>query len=145
MNVVMLLADAAHVVGGKLYVWGGGWSVAGPLPVPMAIAMRFEVPWDQVDRSHDWELELVDGDGRPVMCAEHGDHPIRHHGHLHLHRPAGLPPGVPVDVAVAVDAGTVVVPAGGRYVWRLSVDGTTEEGWQVAFTSRPLPEEGDDL
>ena len=147
----MLLADAAHAMGGKLYVLGGGWSIAGPGPTPMAIAMRFEVPWVDTDRRHDWELELIDGDGQPVLCAEHGDHAVRHHGHLHVHRPLGLPAGVPADVCVVVDAGIVSVPAGGRYVWRLSVNGETDEAWQVAFTTRAAepdadePEAGDDL
>ena len=44
MKVTMLLADAAQAVNGKLYILGGGWSVAGPDPTPMAIALKMEVP-----------------------------------------------------------------------------------------------------
>ena len=62
----MLLADAAQAVGGKLYVLGGGWSVIGPGPATMAIAMKIDVPWDQTNLRHHWILDLVDEDGQPA-------------------------------------------------------------------------------
>ena len=36
MKATLLLADAAQAAEGKLYVLGGGWSVTGPGPAPMA-------------------------------------------------------------------------------------------------------------
>jgi hypothetical protein len=133
----MLLADSAHVVHGKLFVWGGGWSVMGPGPTPMSIAMRIEVPSDQVDRDHEWQLALIDEDGRPVMCADHGTHPIERSGTFHTHQMLPSRPGVPIDFVLAVDAGIVTVPADGRYVWTLTIDDETNAAWQIAFTSRP--------
>src|SRR5213078_2286630 len=63
LRATLLLADAAQAVEGKLYVLGGGWSVTGPQPVPMAIALKIDVPWDQANTRHSWRLELLDADG----------------------------------------------------------------------------------
>jgi hypothetical protein len=133
----MILADGAHAAGGKLYILGGGWSVMGPRPTAMAIGLRFEVPWDDSDRDHEWQLVLVDADGRPVMCSEHGTHALRHSGRFRTRRTLDARPGVPLDFVVAIDAGVVSVPPDGRYVWVLTVDDETREEWQLAFTSRP--------
>ena len=46
-----MLADAAQVAGGKLYVLGGGWSVLYA-PAPFAIALKIEVPWSVGDDTH---------------------------------------------------------------------------------------------
>ena len=137
--MTMLLADAVRVAVGKLYILGGGWSITGPEPVPMAIAIKFDVPWHEAGRDHEWELSLLDADGRPVLCAAHDEHPVRHAGSFHAHRPRGARPGISLDVPLAVDLGTVTVPPGGRYVWKLTVDGVGQESWQVAFTCRPTP------
>ena len=80
LRVTMMLADGAHATGGKLYVLGGGWSVMGPRPTAMAMALRFEATWDETDRNHEWELALIDADGRQVMCADHGTHPVQRPG-----------------------------------------------------------------
>jgi hypothetical protein len=136
MKVTMLLADSAHVAYGKLYVWGGGWSVMGPGPTSMSIVMRIEVPPDQTGIDHVWQLQLVDEDGRAVMCADHGVHPIQRSGVFHTHPMQGSRPGVPADFVLAVDAGVIAVPPGGRYVWIATIDDETSEDWQLSFTSR---------
>ena len=137
----MLLADAAQAVGGKLYVLGGGWSVTGPEPSPMAIALKFEVPWDQANVRHAWQLELVDADGRPALLADReGEHTIVLAGEFEVGRPPGLKPGTPLDLALALNIGPLPLAPGGRFVWRLSIDGDTHEDWQLAFSVRP---EGD--
>ena len=61
----MLLADSAQEVGGKLYILGGGWSITGPEPLPMAIALKLEVPWDRTNEQHSLLLEFLDEDGEP--------------------------------------------------------------------------------
>ena len=66
----MMLADAAQAVDNKLYILGGGWSVTGPDPLPSAIAMKIDVPWDQTNQRHRWELALLDDDGVPVFVGE---------------------------------------------------------------------------
>ena len=44
MKVTVMLADYAQGADGKLTIVGGGWSVTGPMPVPFAIAVLFQVP-----------------------------------------------------------------------------------------------------
>ena len=73
----MMLADAAQEVGGKLYILGGGWSVTGPMPTPMAIALKIEVPWDRTNEKHELLLELLDEDGNPVRVPEPTTSPWR--------------------------------------------------------------------
>jgi len=138
MRVTMLLADAAQAVNGKLYVLGGGWSQIGPDPSPMAIAMKVDVPWDQANRPHEWMLELVDADGKPVpVRTATGEQPVRLAGRFEVGRPAGLPPGTPIDLPLAISIGPFPLPSGRRLVWRLTVDGETREDWQVGFSVRP--------
>ena len=75
MRATLLLADHAEVAEGKLYINGGGWTVT-PQPMPFAIAMYVEVPWDQTNTKHSMLLELLDVDGHPVTVPE-SDDPIR--------------------------------------------------------------------
>lgn len=134
----MLLADAAQEVGGKLYILGGGWSVCGPQPTPMAIATRIEVPWDQANRRFSWQLALLDADGNPVnLATPEGERPVEVGGEFEVGRPPGLLPGTPLDMALTVTFGPLPLPAGNRYVWRLNIDGRSEEDWNVSFSTRP--------
>ncbi|HYG57956.1 MAG TPA: hypothetical protein VD902_07815 [Symbiobacteriaceae bacterium] len=138
MKVIMLLADAAQVCDGKLYILGGGWSVTGPDPVPSALAMKIEVPWDQGNMRHKFEARLYDADGMPVMIeTPQGTKPILVGGEFETGRPAGLKPGTPLDVPLAFGLGPLALKPGSRYVWRLSIDGHHDENWQAAFSTRP--------
>jgi hypothetical protein len=137
MKVTMLLADAAQAVNGKLYILGGGWSVAGPDPTPMAIALKIEVPWDEANRLHEFILELLNADDQPVRVpTPDGDRPIELRGNFEVGRPAGLVVGTPLDTTLAINIGPLPIPPGGRYVWRLSIDGRADENWELAFSTR---------
>ena len=77
MKVTILLADSAQAINGKLYILGGGWSIADPGPIVMAIAMKIEVPWDQANVRHRFKLSLLTADGQPVKVATPtGDRPL---------------------------------------------------------------------
>jgi len=132
MKLTMLLADAAQVSEGKLYILGGGWSMTGPAEVPSAIAIKIEVPWDQANRQHHFQVELFDGDGQAVKM---GSEAVRIQGQFETGRPAGLAPGTPLDVPLAISIGPLGL-APGRYAWRCSVDGETHEDWEIYFTKR---------
>ena len=140
MKVTVLLADAAQAVDGKLYILGGGWSITSG-PAPSAIAMKLEIPWDQTNVAHHWELYLLDADGQPVMVpTPEGDQPVEARGDFEVGRPAGLPPGTPIDLPLAISIGPLPLGASGRYTWRLTVDGQTDEDWSVTFsTVAPQP------
>ena len=135
----MLLADAAQEVGGKLYILGGGWSITGPEPLPMAIALKLEVPWDRTNEQHSLLIELLDDDGNPVLVEgpEADEVPLQVTGEFEAGRPPGIKPGTPIDSALAVNFGPLPLEPGRRYQWRLSIDGDTDEDWSLGFSTRP--------
>ena len=139
----MLLADFAQVSDGKLIVVGGGWSLTGPEPVPFGIAILIRVPWDQANHQHVMRLELLDADGQPVeVDTEDGLQPVVVFDDLpfEVGRPAGLPPGTPLDFPVAVNSGPLPLAAG-IYEWRLTIDGVADDDWRLPFSVRTEEEE----
>jgi hypothetical protein len=133
----MLLADAVQAAEGKLYILGGGWSIRAPDPVPMAIALYVQVPWDRTNEQHSWVLELLDADGQPVLVGDDEEEPVRVEGGFEVGRPPGLKPGTPIDVPLAINFGPLPLEPGGRYEFRLAIDGESDEGWRLAFSTRP--------
>lgn len=143
MKVTMLLADSAQAINNKLYILGGGWSIIGPDPTPMAIAIKIEVPWDQTNRQHHWDLSLLTADGDPVTVpTPEGDAPVKIEGDFEVGRPPGIHPGTPIDLSVAINVGPLPIPPTGRYQWRLSIGDRTDEDWILGFTTRPSPQSG---
>lgn len=135
----MMLADAAQAVGGKLYILGGGWSLTGPAPTPSAVALRVEVPWDQANTKHSFDVSLLDADGKPVIAATpQGEQAIQVGGEFEVGRPPGLIPGTPIDIAMAFNIGALPLPPGSRFTWRLTIDNRTEEDWYLSFSTRPV-------
>ena len=138
MKATMLLCDYAEAINGKLYIMGGGWSVTGPDPNPSAIAIRIEVPWDEANKQHELQLELLTDDGQPVKVQTiTGEMPMAIGGNFEVGRPPGLKPGTPLDVAVAMNIGPIPLPPGRSFVWRLSINGETNEDWRLTFSTRP--------
>jgi hypothetical protein len=137
MKVTMLIADYAVVTDGKLTIVGGGWSVTGPDPVPFAIAILFEVPWDQANMKQHFRLDLVDADGEPIRTGPEPDaDPIALEGEFETGRPPGLKPGTSLSVPVAFNLPGPPLPAGGRFEWRLAVNGVGNEDWTLPFATR---------
>ena len=142
MMATIMLADAAQAIDNKLYVLGGGWSITGPDPTPSAIAIALKVPWDEANARHDMRIELIDADGRPIVVGSPEDQgkPVVIESQFEVGRPPGLRPGTPIDLAFAVNISPLPLPPGGRYEWRLSIDGQSEAHWHAAFSTRPQPE-----
>ena len=142
MRVTMMLADAAQAVEGKLYILGGGWSQTPPELGPSAIALHFAVPWDQTNVQHRFDLELLDSDGGKVTVEdEEGvQHPLLFSGEFEVGRPPGVKPGVSIDVPMAINLGPMSLPAGNRFVWRLTVDGKSDEDWRLPFSTESRPQ-----
>lgn len=138
MKAILLLADAAQVSEGKLNVLGGGWSVTGPVPTPSALAVKIEVPWTQTGSRHRFELQLFTADGTPVMVdgPDGQPKPMRIDGEFEASRPTGLPPGIPIEVPLAVNIAPLPLAAQSRFTWRLTIDGETDEDWQASFSTR---------
>ena len=63
----LILAEAAQVVGQKLYLLGGGWdrlTISNtPMYYHMAVAASFKVPWNETNVKKNFEIGIVDGNG----------------------------------------------------------------------------------
>jgi hypothetical protein len=133
----IMLADAAQVVDNKLYMLGAGWSIIGPEPIPFAIAVALKVPWDETDRPHVMRIELLDSDGHPVLAPMPFEgEPVVIESGFQVGRPLATPPGTPADLSLAINFGPIPLEPGGRYEWRLSIDGYAEAHWHAAFSTR---------
>jgi hypothetical protein len=135
VRAMMLLADSCQVADRKLYVLGGGITMIGPRPQSLGVAIRIEVPWDRANISHEWRLELLDEDGRPVAIQ---DKPLVVTGRFEAGRPAGTRPGTPLSVPLAINFPAVPVMPGRSYTFELSIDGTTHIDWRQSFHVRAL-------
>jgi hypothetical protein len=140
MKVSIMLADHAQAVGNKLFICGGGWSVTGPDPTPGAIAVDLKIPWDQRTEEHTIRFDLLDADGQPVLVpTPQGVQPLWMEGQLQLGGEVdpAVRPGMPLDAAFAVNYGPLMLAPGGRYEWRLTINGESHDDWRVAFSTRP--------
>jgi hypothetical protein len=143
MKLTMLLADAVQAVGGKLYILGGGWSITGPGPVAMALAIKIEVPWTEANTRHRLRLALLNEDGQAVLIPTPvGDRAVELDTTFEVGRPPGLRPGTPLDVPLAINLSALPLQPDSRYVWRCSVNDELRDEWQVAFSTRPAEEPG---
>jgi hypothetical protein len=133
VSVTMLLADSAQVAEGKLFVLGGGITVVGPRPQPLAVALVISVPWDRANVSHQWVLELLDEDGHSVPDTER---PVVVGGRFEAGRPAGTRPGTPLPVPLAINFSTLPLHPGRSYVWQLRIDERSRDEWRAAFFVR---------
>jgi hypothetical protein len=116
-----LLCDAAQEVNGKLYILGGGWSLihAPGIPVPVTLAIKLAVPWDQANQRHHIRAALMDADG---VAVDLGAGPVQAEGDVEVGRPPGVKPGTNLDVPFVLPFGVLIFEAG-TYVWELDVNG----------------------
>jgi hypothetical protein len=135
----MLLADSAQMVGGKLYILGGGWTICGPAPTLMALAINLEVPADQAGRAHDWSLTLLNDSGERVLleALDGRQLPVEISGKFEATLVPDLPSGMPLGLPFAITVGPLPLQPGSRFVWQLSIDGQASEEWRLAFWTRP--------
>ena len=126
----LILADAAQVVGNKLYLLGGGWDVltvntAFPVSHRCAVAASFKVPWTERDRQHTFEIEIATEDGATLATVN---------GQFEVGRPQGIPEGQDQRWQLAADLALTFANAG-TYVIVARIGG--EEDARVPFTVVP--------
>ena len=85
-----MLADAAQVQGGKLFVLGGGFDTISARTIPvvhrsLTLAMVAEVEPDERHRDLEVAIQLIDEDGGPLD--------VEAKGKLRVGAPPNLPPG----------------------------------------------------
>jgi hypothetical protein len=131
----MLLADAVQAAEGKLYILGGGWNVTTGA-APFGIALLIEVPWTEAEWGHRWQLHLETEDGTPVAPPGSVE-AITVGGDFEVGRPPGTRPGTAFNVPVAINSGPLPLEPG-RYIWRLLIDGESDEDWYLGFDVRQV-------
>ena len=138
-KVTMWLADYAQVADGKLNVIGGGWSVIGPQPQGYFIALLIEMPWNAAGIQHTAKLELIDDQGHAVIVeSPEGDEvPMTIIGQFGMAPALGIKNGTPLVMPLAIPVPLIPIPAGGRYEWRLEINGQSHEDWRIGFSTRP--------
>lgn len=113
----LILADGAQVVGGKLYVLGGGWDRVQfpeyPQTLPVGLAFGIRVPWRETNRRHQFALRGMTTDGRELFKAE---------GEFEVGRPPGTPAGMPQRFQAAMRI-PLHVPGPGQYTIEVEIDG----------------------
>lgn len=132
MKAVVLLADWAEAINGKLYIQGGGWSRVVPTPpgiINCALAIRFLVGWEETNVPHKVVIKLVDADGKPVVpqvppgmgAPGLALAPIEVQSQLEVGRPTGVTIGQDLDAVVAINL--IGLPLRkGRYTFLLEVN-----------------------
>jgi len=100
----LILADSAQVVGNKLYLLGGGWDripFNKDVPQHFAIALAVKVPWEETNRRHTFELEVIGED----QNTEELKSLAKMGGQFEVGRPAGIPAGRDQRIQLAIDMG----------------------------------------
>lgn len=140
MQVTLILADAAKTADGKLFVLGGGWTVCGPVPGPMAVGVILEFPPDHPEsRNYEIGLELLrddedtDSDGQSVLSIASVTGTIT--------VTAEDPPRTQSLVA-AFNFPPLPLKPGAAYAWQLAIDGDRRSEWRRQFSVRPTSEVG---
>jgi hypothetical protein len=129
-----MVADAATVADGKLYVHGGGWDSISTTAVPtthpsMAVALVVEAEWSETHVERDLHVALFDEDDHPLGIGAVGK--------LSFGHPPGLTHGSPVIQPLAITFAGTNFPRVGRYFFKVTID--EEEFARIRFAVKTLP------
>jgi hypothetical protein len=122
----LIIGDYAEIVGGKLYLMGGGWDVLTvntgfPLTRPLGLAAAFSVPWNETNERRSIEIDIQTEDGQTVGKMS---------GKFEVGRPAGIKQGQDQRFQLAATL-PLNLPAPATYVIAARIDG--QEGGRVSF------------
>lgn len=100
----MILADAAQVLGNKLYLLGGGWDIIGvnsPFPAQhkMALALSIKVSWNETNQKHTLEVEIIS----ESPATEEPKRLMKVDGQFEMGRPPGIRQGQDQRLQMAFD------------------------------------------
>ena len=114
-----MLADAAQVQSGKLFVLGGGFDTITVRSVPavhrsLSLAMVAEVSPEERQRDLELTIKLIDEDG--------GEIGVEAKGKLRVGAPPNLPPGSPSIVPIVSPFHNITFPEAKGYTFLVSVD-----------------------
>ncbi|HAX24418.1 MAG TPA: hypothetical protein PLR44_11510 [Thermomicrobiales bacterium] len=114
----VMLADAAQIVNGKLYVLGGGWDtlvVSSPFPVnqPCGLAIAFRIPGAGTNPRKTARIQVVDQEGTSTIATADVQ--------FQVGRPPEVDDVLPQRVQLAAGL-HLSFPKAGTYVVIVSVD-----------------------
>lgn len=128
----LILADYVEIIGGKLYLMGGGWDVLTvnttfPLARPVGLAAAFSVAWNETNQRHNVEIDIQTDDGQSVGSVR---------AQFEVGRPPGIKAGQPQRFQLAANV-PLALSGPGTYVIVARVEG--QEGKRVPFNVIPGP------
>ena len=115
-----MLADAAQVQGGKLFVLGGGFDTISARTLPivhrsLALAIVAEVDPDERHRDLEISIRLVDEDGQALE--------VEAQGKLRVGAPPNLPPGATSIVPIVSPFHNIEFPEAKGYAFVIDFEG----------------------
>ena len=103
-----VLADYAEMVGGKLYIMGGGWDTSTQATLPaqlrIGIAVGVRIGWEETNQQLPIKVLIEDDDGLEL---------VRIDGQINIGRPPNLPPGATQLAQMAANVPLNIVSYGG--------------------------------
>jgi hypothetical protein len=130
IKVTLMLCDFVQIAEGKLFINGGGWSIANRLRGYMAGTLEF--PIDYAQRKVRGRFLLFTADGAPVEAVTAPGEQVKIAFEMELAPRQGLPRGMPLDGPFAAPLPDRDLPVG-RYEWVLVIDGE-EVDWRLQFS-----------
>ena len=117
----LILGDFVQLMGGKLYLMGGGWDVLTvntefPLQQFCGVAASFVIPWNETNQRHNVEIDISTGDGRSLAKIA---------GEIEVGRPPGMPRGQDQRAQLAGNL-PLTIETPGTYTITARVEGQDE-------------------
>jgi len=120
----VMLADAAQVVGGKLYLLGGAWNLyratAFPTQAPIALVASILVDRNETGSRHSVRLTVADEAGIPIIPALDWS--------IEVAGTEGNDPATPQRSLLAVNTG-IQLPRAGRYSFTVTAGNASRSVW----------------
>jgi uncharacterized protein DUF6941 len=120
--VAAMLADAATLAEGKLYIHGGAWDTIyltnpdGPYTHPViSLAFVLRVEYLEALQNIPIAIEILNDDNRAVG--------VRADGMINVGHSPGMEPGSPIFVPQAITFNTLTFPRAGGYRFKISAAG----------------------
>src|SRR5437762_13653289 len=112
-----MIADAAVVERGKLYIHGGGWDTIYAATIPavhpaMSVVLLLRLEYTEALKDIPIAIELVDEDGNAVG--------VKVEGKMNIGHAPGTKPGAPIFVPQAITLNGLQLPREGSYNFRIT-------------------------
>jgi hypothetical protein len=146
VQIDAILCNHAEAVNNLLYIAGGGIEIAfaqpgssPPYVCNLGIGIMVTVPWNQTNRQHIVDVELISEDGQPVQVpvAPEVTQPVHARLAFNVGRPPGLTVGDDQHVCLAASLPGLPMPSLGKYEFIIRVDGHDER--RLPYRVMPAP------